>query len=178
MVVGILAFQGDVAEHRSILTQLELSARDVRTLHELAEVTHLIIPGGESTVIGLHMKFTGLDTRITERVREGSLFVLGTCAGLILLARLGLLHATVERNAYGSQIDSFDAAINVRGIDAQMYAAFIRAPKISHVDGSVEILAECDWIPVVVREGNILASTCHPELRGESLLHEMFLGLR
>lgn len=178
MVVGILAFQGDVAEHRSILTRLKLPARDVRMLHELEEISHLIIPGGESTVIGLHMKLSGIDCRMIERVRDGSLFILGTCAGLILLAKMHLLHVTVERNAYGSQIDSFDADITVRETGKKMRAAFIRAPKISHVEESVQILAEYDGNPVVVREGNLIASTCHPELREETLLHEMLLGLR
>ena len=185
MVIGVLAFHGDVAEHLAVLRSLKVAAKEIRTVAALEDCTHLIIPGGESTVIAKFLHESGLDKLIRIRVSRGDLAVYGTCAGAILLAKkatglhapdpLGLIDMTVDRNAYGSQMQSFDALVHVKGLKKPLPVAFIRAPKITNVAQSVGILAEYGGSPVLVRQGRMLAGTFHPEVRGETAVHEIFL---
>lgn len=189
MVVGVLAFQGDVAEHKEVLASLRVASVDVRTKDDLVKVDALIIPGGESTVIARFLEDTGVGKEIVKRVRgnDRPLFVFGTCAGAIVLAKkatgknapktLGLLDATIDRNAYGTQIQSFETFIRVEGMKELMRVAFIRAPKITAVSKKVEVLASYDDDPVLVCQGRVLICTFHPEVRGEKRLHKMFLDL-
>ncbi len=184
-VVGVLALQGDFAEHLQIFRKLGAQCVEVRTKADLARVSHLVIPGGESTVISRFLRLSGLDDAIKIRVREGTLPVYGTCAGAILLAKnaigknapptLNLVDIDVERNAYGPQVDSFERVITVEGLGA-VRAAFIRAPVIVRVGEGVQILAEDGGNPVLVRQGKLLAGTFHPEVRGETHVHKLFLG--
>lgn len=186
MQIGILAFHGDVAEHAAIVASLGHETVEVRTVADLAPVTHLILPGGESTVIGHFLSLTGVGRAIVDRARSGSLSILATCAGAILLARtvkgarpprsLGLMDITIARNAYGTQANSFAAQIAVKGISRPLNVAFIRAPKILTVGRGAEVLASYDDSPVVVRQGRLWALTCHPELCGETAIHERWLG--
>ena len=183
---GVLAFHGDFAEHLDILRAMNVPCREVRGIEDLSNISHLIIPGGESTVMAKFLEMTGLGKEITKRVREKSLAVYGTCAGAILLAKnvlksqgvkgLGLMDIEVERNAYGRQVDSFEAELDVKGI-GKVRGVFIRAPVIQKAGKGVEVLAELDGRPVLVRQGNLLAGTFHPEIEGELGVHGLFLDL-
>ncbi len=185
MSVGILAFQGDVAEHAEVLRSLHVPFREVRTLTDLAPVSHLIIPGGESTVMGRFLILSGIGKEMTKRVRQGTLSVFGTCAGAILLARkvkgknapvsYGLIDMIIERNSYGTQAQSFSAEVQVKGMMKPIGMAFIRAPKILRTGRGVEILASHEGNPVVVGQGNVWAATCHPEVNGNAALHKFWL---
>lgn len=184
MIVGILAFQGDVAEHASMLALLGVASADVRTRDDLSRVQGLIIPGGESTVMAKFLRISGLDHEIISRVQHGSLGIFGTCAGAILSAAqvtgkhapvpLNLINITIARNAYGTQRDSFDATLSVTGIDHPVPCSFIRAPRVTRVGDGVEVLATHDGSPVILRHGAVLVATCHPELRGDPSLHAFF----
>lgn len=183
MIVGVLGLQGDFREHHRVLHQLGVETRDVRTAAGIDEVDALVMPGGESTTMARLMALYGLDEAIRGRSQDG-LPLFGTCAGLILLARevkggepqgLGLIDIVVDRNAYGRQLDSFEADLDVKGIGA-LHAVFIRAPKIAEHGPNVEVLAEHDGVPVVAREGNVWVSSFHPELVGERRIHERFLS--
>ncbi len=187
MTVGILAFQGNVAEHRAILTDLSIPSIDVRSIDDLDRCDGLIIPGGESTVMSQFLVKTGLLENIRERVLSpgirAPLRILGTCAGAILLAKtvissqsvpsLQLLDIDIARNAYGSQIDSFDVLLKVKGSKTPVHASFIRAPKIMRVGLGVEVLAEHGGVPILVRSDSIIACTFHPEMRSSSVIHEL-----
>ncbi len=185
MKIGVLAFQGDFAEHMAILASLGVARTEVRSLADLQECTHLIIPGGESTVMAKFLLESGVGEKIQERVRDESLAVYGTCAGAILLAKevtgkhapkpLGLIDIIIDRNAYGSQVDSFETALKIEGCDHQVPVSFIRAPKITRVGPAVEVVSKHDGNPVLVRSGKILAGTFHPEMRNEKVVHELFL---
>ncbi len=187
MIVGVLAFQGDVAEHVAVLTRLHVPSIEVRTKDDLSKIDGLIIPGGESTVISGFLTSSGVGREIQRRVydRKHPLAVYGTCAGAIVLARkatgkhaprpLGLIDLTVERNAYGTQLDSFETVINVRGIREPLSVAFIRAPKITRTGRKVEILAHDQGLPVLVRQGRVLVGTFHPEVRAETAIHRYFV---
>ncbi len=187
MTIGVLAFQGDFAEHLDVLKALGIQSIEVRTLDDLSRIDRLIIPGGESTVMAKFLEMTTIGAEIQARVRNQSLSVYGTCAGAILLAKkatgkhapkpLGLIDIDVERNAYGSQVDSFEATLMVADIKQPVMASFIRAPIITRVGKNVEILASHKGNPVLVRQGNVLAGTFHPEVRGQTEIHEMFLGI-
>jgi 5'-phosphate synthase pdxT subunit len=184
--IGVLAYQGDVREHRSVLDGLGVRSLEVRTLADLDRVDGLIVPGGESTVIGKLTERYGLLEPIRGRARAG-LPVFGTCAGMIFMARevegppqqlLGVLDARVRRNAFGPQVASFEADVDVKGIDGgPVSAAFIRAPWISDAGPDVEVLAEIDGRVIGVRQGNLLAVAFHPELTGDSRLHRWFVDL-
>lgn len=190
MIVGVLALQGDFREHIAMLTTLGVEAREIRTVQELDSVDALVIPGGESTTIGRLASIYGLIEPIRKRCVEG-MPVLGTCAGMIFLAsstaqgdqpQLGVLDACVRRNAFGRQVDSFEADIAVEGLVDPMHAVFIRAPWIEKIGAEVEVLASVvddanETRPVVVRQGRILATSFHPELTSDTRLHEMLLGL-
>jgi 5'-phosphate synthase pdxT subunit len=188
MTVGVLALQGDVSEHHEVLRGLRVASFDVRTPADLAGVDRLIIPGGESTAISLLLQSSGLFQEIIARHIKRTLPIFGTCAGAILLAKriegtntpksLALLNITIDRNAYGTQLDSFEERISVPVLGRKpLRVSFIRAPKITATGEGVEILAMHKKVPVLVRQGSILASACHPEVQCEIRLHEYFLKI-
>ncbi len=183
---GVLALQGDVAEHVRIFRSLGVEPKHVKTLEDLEQVDALVIPGGESTTIGFMLAEHDMIDPLRKRIADG-MPVLGTCAGAILLAkdvpggpdqdrwpRIAMLDATVERNAYGRQVDSFEADVEVHGV-GPVHAVFIRAPQITRVGDGVDVLAELRDRPVVVRNGNVIAATFHPELASEPGLHRLLL---
>ena len=184
--IGVLAYQGDVREHLAALAAVGADPVEVRTPAELEEVAGLVVPGGESTVIGKLAARYGLLEPLRERVAAG-LPVLGTCAGMIFLARevegppqdlLGVLDVRVRRNAFGRQVASFEAEVDVKGVDGGPVAgAFIRAPWVADAGPEVEVLAEVDGKVVAVRQGNLLATAFHPELTGEVRLHRWLVDL-
>ncbi len=176
-MIGVLAFHGGFAEHIAVLKKAGFECSEVRTLEDLAKVDGLIIPGGESTVIGKFLEKTGMGEAICERVKDANFRVYGTCAGMILLAknRLGLLDIVVERNAYGRQVASFITDLEIDGKKLPV-GHFIRAPKIIFVGKGVEILASHEGVPVFVRQGNIWASSFHPELSGNTDIHKMIFS--
>jgi 5'-phosphate synthase pdxT subunit len=180
--VGILALQGDVREHAALLRDIGTRTLEVRTSEDLERSDALVIPGGESTTIGFMLAEHDMLEPLRKRIEDG-MPVLGTCAGAILLAKtvvggadqdrwptIGVLDATVHRNAYGRQVDSFEDDIEVSGVGT-MHAVFIRAPVIASVGPDVEILATHRDEPIVVRQDNIIAATFHPELAAEGGLH-------
>jgi 5'-phosphate synthase pdxT subunit len=184
--VGVLALQGDVREHVAALQALGAEPLEVRTPAELDRVDALILPGGESTAVSLLLASAGLREPLEARLRDG-LPAFGTCAGMILLARavvdgrpdqagLGAIDLTVRRNAFGSQARSFEADLDVAGLDGgPLHAVFIRAPVVEGAGPGVEILAEVDGRPVLARQGPVLVCAFHPELVGDLRLHELFL---
>jgi len=175
MRVGVLAVQGDFREHAAMLQRLGADVVEVRKPSELDGLDGLVVPGGESTTFMRLMRLYGLDSAIAEF--EGP--ILGTCAGMIVLDRnhLGLVDIEVERNAYGRQTSSFEADLSLDGDAPPMRGVFIRAPRI-HASGSgVEVLAELDGEPVLLREGRFLVASFHPELTGDTRVHELFLDL-
>jgi 5'-phosphate synthase pdxT subunit len=183
--IGVLALQGDFREHLLLLESLGVAAVPVKTPAQLAEVDALVIPGGESTTIGKMATRFGLIEPLRESIDEG-LPTYGTCAGLILLAGavtegdqplIGALDVVVRRNAFGRQNESFEADLEVSGLDRPFHAVFIRAPWVEKVGGEVEVLAQVDDHPVMVRQGNILATSFHPELTGDARIHRMLLGM-
>lgn len=184
MKIGVLAVQGDVIEHRVILRGLGVDEVEVRVPEDLAGVDGLILPGGESTTIGKLMVRYGLDRAIPAQVERG-MAVYGTCAGMILMARragggepplLRLMDIAVTRNAYGRQVDSFEADLTVPVLGPPpLRAVFIRAPVIEDVGRNVEILASLDGRPVLAREGRLLVSSFHPELAPDDRVHRYFL---
>lgn len=186
--VGVLALQGDVREHVRMLTRLGADAVPVRRPGELATVSGLVIPGGESSVIDKLSRAFGMQEPIRTAI-AGGLPVYGTCAGLILLAdrvtdgipgqqSFGGLDITVQRNAFGSQVDSFETELAVAGFDAPVSASFIRAPRVLEVGSSVDVLATLpDGGIVAVRQGALLGTAFHPEVSGETRFHELLLDL-
>ncbi len=189
--VGVLALQGDVAEHVRMLSRLGADAVQVRHAAQLADLDGLVIPGGESTTIGKLLVLFDLMAPLRAAIADG-LGVFGTCAGAILLADEAMHHdgtpaeqpllqvmdTTVRRNAFGRQVDSFEADLQVAGIDGPtMKAVFIRAPAIERVGEGVEILATAGDTIVVCRQGRLLASSFHPELTDDPRLHEMFIEM-
>lgn len=181
--IGVLALQGGFAEHLATFERLGVSAIEVRTGAELDAVSALVIPGGESTtMLKLLRRFT-LEDGLRRRISEG-LPVLATCAGAIILSRsssdgeepLGVLDIEVKRNAYGRQIDSFEARVDIEGIGT-IEGVFIRAPIISSVGDDVEVLATQQGYPVVVKQGAILATTFHPEMTDNASIHSHFLEM-
>jgi 5'-phosphate synthase pdxT subunit len=169
--VGVLALQGDFEAHSKLLTALGAEVRAVRTPAHLEGLAGLVIPGGESTTMTLGIEREGLAEPLRELVRSG-IPVLGTCAGMIMLDRdhLGLLDVTTRRNAFGRQVASFEADLEIEGFGL-LRGVFIRAPWVESRGEGVEVLAEMDGHPVAVREGNLLAVAFHPELVGEPALH-------
>jgi pyridoxal 5'-phosphate synthase pdxT subunit len=167
VTVGVLALQGGFEAHAKALSRLNVHAREVRTPPDLQDLDGLIIPGGESTTIGLGVEREGLAEPLVEFAQSGKP-VLGTCAGMIMLDRdhLGVLDIGVRRNAFGRQLASFETQLEFDG--ATVEAVFIRAPWVDDVGDGVEVLAEVDGHPVAVRQGNVLAVAFHPEL-GSSL---------
>jgi pyridoxal 5'-phosphate synthase pdxT subunit len=169
--IGILALQGGFEAHAKALARLGIPAREVRTVDDLQGLDALIIPGGESTTMGLGVEREGLEEPLIDFARSGKP-VLGTCAGMIMLDRehLGVLDISVRRNAFGRQLASFEAELAFEGTPID--AVFIRAPWVEEAGEGVEVLAEVDGHPVAVRQGNILAVAFHPELGSDLSLHE------
>ena len=177
--VGVLASQGDFAAHARMLAGLGAEPVEVRTTEQLIDLDALVIPGGESTTITKAIDRDGLEPGIRSHAESGRP-ILGTCAGMIVCDRghLGLLDATCRRNAFGRQIASFEADLEIEGIGPEpLRAVFIRAPWIESRGPGVEVLASVDAHPVVVREGPILACSFHPELTDDSRLHALLMAM-
>jgi pyridoxal 5'-phosphate synthase pdxT subunit len=193
--IGVLALQGDFREHMRAIERLGALAHAVRLPEHLQDVDGVIVPGGESTVMGKLMVEYGLDQPLRAIIASGTP-VWGTCAGMILLARetdnalagqplLAAMHVRVVRNAFGSQRESFEADVNVPALGKEpFHAVFIRAPAVERFDDGVEVLArldnhksETDGVIVAVREGSLLATAFHPEVTGDLRFHDYFLGM-
>ena len=192
-LVGVLAVQGDVREHLSVLAECGVLARPVRRPAELAGVDALVLPGGESTTIDKLTRAFELREPLVQRLKEG-MPAYGSCAGMILLAdrvvdavagqlTLGGLDITVRRNAFGRQVDSFEQDLAFAGVDGPpVRAVFIRAPWVEQVGDSVEVLAtartgEADARIVAVRQDNLLATSFHPEITGDVRVHRFFVEM-
>jgi pyridoxal 5'-phosphate synthase pdxT subunit len=173
--IGVLAVQGNFREHATMLRRLGAEAVEVRKPEQLQRLDGLIVPGGESTAIARLVRLYGLE----EAIRSFDRPVLGTCAGMILLDRrhLGLLDLAVSRNAYGRQVASFEADLELLGEEEPLRGVFIRAPRVEAVGPDVEVLAELDGEPVLLREGRIIVAAFHPELTDDTRVHERFLDL-
>jgi 5'-phosphate synthase pdxT subunit len=183
--VGILALQGAFAAHARALRSLGAEPREVRLPEDLDGVDALILPGGESTTMSMLLDSSGLADPLGERLGAG-FPVFGTCAGLILLATevldgradqtsFGALDVAVRRNAFGRQVDSFEAELAVKDMDAPFHGVFIRAPVVERAGDTVEVLATVDGKPVLVRQGRLLAAAFHPELSDDDRIHQLFL---
>ncbi len=181
--IGVLGLQGDVSEHVGVLEGITGDARVVKKASDLDGIRGLIIPGGESTTLLKLLKKFKLD----REIRKKNLPVFGTCAGAVLLSReilnidqstLNLMDISIERNGYGRQAESFEADLEIPAIGKKaMRGVFIRAPIIKLAGAGVDILSEHNGSPVLVRQGNVLASTFHPELSGDDRLHKYFLDM-
>jgi pyridoxal 5'-phosphate synthase pdxT subunit len=173
--IGVLAVQGNFREHAAVLRRLGAEPVEVRLPEELENLDGLIIPGGESTAIGRLMRLYGLD----EAVREFGGPIFGTCAGMIVLDRdhLGLGDYGTRRNAFGRQVKSFEADLDIGDGDEALRAVFIRAPWLEDAGPDVEVLAAVDGHPVLAREGRLLVAAFHPELTDDTRVHERFLNI-
>lgn len=185
LTIGVLALQGAFSRHEEVLQQIGVSTRQVRTPQDLDAVTALVMPGGESTTMSQLLESSELFEPLAERLNDG-MPVFGTCAGMILLAKqivdgrddqlpFGAIDIEVQRNAYGRQVDSFEADIKVDTLEAPFHAVFIRAPRIVSLGSCVKALAYCDDDVVLAQQGNILVASFHPELSNDTRLHELFL---
>jgi pyridoxal 5'-phosphate synthase pdxT subunit len=173
--IGVLAVQGNFREHAAMLRRLGANVVEVRKPEQLDGLDGLVIPGGESTTFMRLMRLYGLD----EAVRGFAAPVLGTCAGMIVLDRnhLGSIDLEVDRNAYGRQVSSFEADLELAGDAKPLRGVFIRAPRVREVGDDVEVLAELDGEPVLVRDGRFIVASFHPELTDDTRVHERFLDL-
>lgn len=182
--IGVLALQGAFAAHQEVLKSIGCSSRQVREPKDLDGLRALIMPGGESTTMSKLLATSGLFDPIAGAIKDG-MAVFGTCAGMILLASaiedgrsdqtsFGVLDITVQRNAYGRQVDSFETDLDVVGLDEPFHAVFIRAPRVTRT-GSVEVLARHGAEPVLVRQGRAWAASFHPELQGDDRVHRLFV---
>jgi pyridoxal 5'-phosphate synthase pdxT subunit len=180
--IGILAVQGNVREHAAVLRRLGADVVEIRKPEQLEDVDGLVLPGGESTAIGRLVRLYGLEDAIRLFARP----VLGTCAGMILLARdavdgvpgqplLGAIDVVVRRNGYGRQVRSFEADLDLAGDDRPLRGVFIRAPRVEQAGPDVEVLAELGGDPVLLRQGRFLVAAFHPELTDDARVHELFL---
>jgi 5'-phosphate synthase pdxT subunit len=186
VLIGVLALQGDVEKHVEMVEKCGARAIRVRFADEIDIIDGLIIPGGESTTVGKLMARYGIDTKIIERAAQG-MPVFGTCTGMILMSkeivgseqhRLGLMDTTVLRNAFGRQVDSFEADLDIKCIGGSpVRAVFIRAPYAVEIRGNAEVLARCNDKAVLLKQGNLLACAFHPELTDDCRLHQYFIGL-
>lgn len=186
--VGVLALQGDTREHLAALTEAGAEAMTVRRRAELDAVDALVIPGGESTAISHLLRVFELLEPLRTRLADG-MPAYGSCAGMILLASeildagaegrsavpLGGIDMTVRRNAFGRQVDSFEADLDFAGIEGSVHAVFIRAPWVERVGPEVEVLATAGGHPVAVRQGGVLATAFHPEVTGDRRVHRLFV---
>ncbi|AMO61844.1 pyridoxal phosphate synthase yaaE subunit [Mycolicibacterium phlei] len=187
--VGVLALQGDVREHLAALREAGAEATTVRRRSELDAVDGLVIPGGESTTISHLLRELDLLEPLRARLAEG-LPAYGSCAGMIMLATeildagapgreatpLKAIDMTVRRNAFGRQVDSFEADLDFTGIDGPVHAVFIRAPWVERVGPDVEVLARAGEHIVAVRQGNAIATAFHPEMTGDRRIHKLFVS--
>lgn len=186
MSIGVLAMQGDFSKHLEAFAAAGVEAREVRTPEELATVDRLVLPGGESTTVGLLLQRFGLGEAIQQASAEG-MPIWGTCMGMILMARsvenrpgqttLGLLDIEVRRNAFGAQVHSFEDHVDVSGLEGGTLGVFIRAPVVSRVGPGVEVLARYGDQVVAVREGNRIGTSFHPELTDDVRMHAWFASL-
>ncbi len=186
MRIGVLGLQGDFREHVEMLSLMGVETLVVKLPEDLDLVDGLIIPGGESTTMGRVMENMRIREPLVKKIEQG-LPVYGTCAGMILLSRkvvdhvqplLGVLDIEIERNAYGRQVESFEVDLSIPAVGEKPFrAVFIRAPKVVKHGARVEVLAEYNKDPILVREGNILASSFHPELTQDTRIHEYFLRM-
>ena len=186
MKIGVLALQGDVAEHIASLGDCGVIASGVRSKQEIQSVDALVIPGGESTTIAKLAKAFGVFDLIKSRIASG-MPTYGSCAGMILIADqildggvdqegFGGIDAQVRRNAFGRQVDSFETDLSFAGISGAAFrAVFIRAPWVESVGTQVEVLASLNGHPVAVRQGHLLATSFHPELTGDNRIHRLFV---
>ena len=185
MQVGVLALQGAFAAHSDCLTSIGVQSIEVRTPEQLNSVDALLMPGGESSTMSQLLESSGLFDPISARIAAG-MPVFGTCAGMILLASeildgrsdqrsFSAIDISVRRNAFGRQVDSFEGAINSSIGD--FHGVFIRAPRIERVGDEVEVLGSIHNEPVLVRQGNVLAASFHPELSNDARLHEYFVSI-
>jgi 5'-phosphate synthase pdxT subunit len=183
--IGVLALQGASAAHAEALRALGADAVEVRTPNELDGVDGIVLPGGESTTISFLLDSSELRGPVAELLAGGAP-AFGTCAGMILLATdvldgrpdqrsFGVIDLAVRRNAFGRQVDSFEADLDVTGLDDPFHAVFIRAPGVESTGEDVEVLAEVDGNPVLCRKGAIMVASFHPELTDDLRLHQMFL---
>jgi pyridoxal 5'-phosphate synthase pdxT subunit len=187
MKVGVLALQGAFREHREVLDALGVESIAVRTPESLGALDALILPGGESTTMSRLLDTSAVRDPLGARLRDG-MPVLGTCAGMILLARdvldgrpdqrsFGSIDIAVRRNGYGRQRDSFEAALDVAGLTGGPFpGVFIRAPRVESVGAGVDVLASHDDVPVLLRAGPVWVSSFHPELSGDLRIHQRFLN--
>jgi pyridoxal 5'-phosphate synthase pdxT subunit len=173
MRIGVLAVQGNFRDHAAMLRRLGAEVAEVRKPEELAGLDGLVVPGGESTTFIRLMRLYGLD----EAIRDFEQPILGTCAGMIVLDRehLGLLNVQVDRNAYGRQVASFEADLALAGEERPLRGVFIRAPRVREAGEEVEVLAEHEGEPVLLRDGHIIVASFHPELTEDTRVHELFL---
>ncbi len=186
LTIGVLALQGDVPEHLRALQAAGANAVPVKTRAQLESVDGLVIPGGESTTVGMLLERFDLMEPLRARAAEG-MPLFGTCTGLILMAReiegsaqprIGCLDVSVKRNAYGRQVDSFEADLSIAEAGGEpVRAVFIRAPQVTRTAPEVEVLAEAEGRPVLVRQGNLLGATFHPELTGDARVHSLFVEM-
>ncbi|MGB3055971.1 MAG: pyridoxal 5'-phosphate synthase glutaminase subunit PdxT [Acidimicrobiales bacterium] len=187
MKIGLLALQGAVGPHADAFAALGAVTVEVRTPEQLGDVDALVIPGGESTTMSKLLASSGLAAPLAERL-AGGMPAMGTCAGMIVLADTVLdgradqrsfaaIDITVRRNAFGRQVDSFEADLAVAGLDESFHAVFIRAPFVEEVGLDVEVLASVDGHPVLCRAGSVLVSAFHPELTDDLRIHQMFLSM-
>ena len=186
MRVGVFALQGDVREHLQILARLGAETSEIRDAKALEDIDGLVLPGGESTTMSKLIDIFGLRKPLQDFVTSGKP-VFGTCAGMIMLATevldaaasqksLSAMDISVRRNAFGTQLDSFETVLDFAGESAQV--AFIRAPIVERVGDGVEVLSKLDDGRIVgVRQGNLLATSFHPELTGDTTVHSYFLGM-
>jgi pyridoxal 5'-phosphate synthase pdxT subunit len=173
--IGVLAVQGNFREHVQMLRRLGVDAVEIRKPEQVEGLDGLVVPGGESTTFMRLMRLYGLD----EALRRFQGPVLGTCAGMIVLDRehLGLVDIAVDRNAYGRQVASFEADLQLEGDDRPLRGIFIRAPRVRETGPEVEVLADLDGEPVALREGRFIVAAFHPELTDDTRIHEKFLEL-
>lgn len=186
--IGVLALQGAVEPHLDILASLGAATVEVRTPEQLAQVDALVLPGGESTTMSRLLAINALGDPLAERL-AGGMAVLGTCAGMILLAAevldgrpdqrsFGAIDIAVRRNAFGRQVDSFEADLVIDGIDGDpVHAVFIRAPFVERVGAGVDVLASVDGHAVCCRQGAVMVTAFHPELADDPRIHESFLSM-
>jgi len=173
--IGILAVQGNFREHAAMLRRLGAEPVEVRKPEQLSGLDGLVIPGGESTAIARLVRLYGLEHAIRSFGRP----LLGTCAGMILLdsRHFGLIDLEVDRNGYGRQVASFEADLVLAGEDEPLRGVFIRAPRVAEAGPDVEVLAELDGEPVLLRDGRVIVAAFHPELTDDTRVHELFLEL-
>ena len=186
MIIGVLGLQGDVEEHLAMLEQCKVEGRRVKTAEDLRAVDGLIIPGGESTTVGAMLDRFGLTKPLLERVRKG-MPVWGTCMGMIVMAEkvvgseqptLGLLHIDVKRNAFGRQVESAEVPLEIQGLGGKPFpGVFIRAPWIEAARDGAKVVASLGGKGVMVRQGNLLGTSFHPELTDDTRIHKLIIDL-